>query len=119
MTRSAIDVMQEIIFAAVVDSLDALKGAAKGVPNNLLREINAIHANARFADLPKELQAAITASVRTSFNRLLKEGYAVAPRDVAPQRAPARLAPPSDRRGPPRGKPPVQVTRKPKPRGPR
>lgn len=87
MTRSAIDVMQEIIFAAVVDSLGALKTASKGVSNTLLRDIGAIHTNSTFSDLPKELQATITASVRAAFNRLLKEGYSVAPRDAVPARA--------------------------------
>ncbi len=86
MTRSATDVMQDIVFAAVVDSLGALKTASKGVPNTLLRDIGAIHANSTFSDLPKELQVTITASVRAAFNRLLKEGYSVAPRDAAPPR---------------------------------
>jgi hypothetical protein len=130
MTRSATDVMQEIIFAAVVDSLGALKSASKGVPNTLLRDIGAIHANSTFADLPKELQATITASVRSAFNRLLKEGYSVAPRDAAP--APRQAQAPPPRGGPPRGGPPrgnrrpppggkaaPEVTRKPRPRGPR
>src|ERR671929_8795 len=69
MTRSATDVMQEIIFSAVLDSLSALKAASKGLPNNLLRDLNAIHANTTFADLPPELQASITASVRAAFTR--------------------------------------------------
>ena len=84
MTRSATDVMQDIVFSAVVDALDALKSASKGVPNTLLRDVGAIHVNATFADLPKEVQTAILASVRSAFNRLNKEGYAVAPRDAAP-----------------------------------
>jgi hypothetical protein len=133
MTRSATDVMQEIIFAAVVDSLDALKSASKGVPNTLLRDIGAIHTNSTFGDLPKELQATITASVRSAFNRLLKEGYSVAPRDAAPPpRQPGGGQPPrpprdgprggpprGNRRPPPGGRPAPEVTRKPKPRGPR
>jgi hypothetical protein len=77
MTKSATELMQEIIFAAVIDSVGALKTASKGLPNTLLRDINAIHANTTFADLPKELQATITGSVRTAFTRLLKEGYSV------------------------------------------
>jgi hypothetical protein len=123
MTKSATDVMQEIIYAAVVDSLDALKAASKGVPNTMLRELNAIHANATFADLPKELQAAITASVRGAFNRLLKEGYSVAPRDAAPARPPvdrrvpegARPSAPRGPRGPSRG---PRGDGKPRPRRP-
>lgn len=77
MTKSANEVMREAIFAAVVDALQALKNASKGVPNTLVREVNAIHANSSFADMPPELQAAITASVRDALGRLLKEGYSV------------------------------------------
>lgn len=97
MTKSATDVMQEVIVSAVLDAIDALKGASKGMPNTLLRDINAIHANAAFADLPKELQTAIGANVRSAFNRLLKEGYSVSPGRPEPARAPTH-----DRRGPPR-----------------
>lgn len=121
MPRSATEIMQEIVYSAVVDSLDALKAGSKGVPNTLLRDLNAIHANATFSDLPAALQAAITASVRSAFNRLLKEGYTVVHRDAPTQRtAQPSASPPATarRRPPPRGKPP-EVTRKPKPRGPR
>ncbi|MDT9600167.1 hypothetical protein [Sphingosinicella rhizophila] len=107
MARSATDVMQDILYAAVVDALDALKGASKGVPNTLLRDIGAIHANSTFGDLPKELQAAITANVRSAFNRLLKEGYSVSHADAPPQRhAPPRHdVPRSGRPGGGPGKP--------------
>ena len=125
--------MQDIVFAAVVDSLDALKSASKGVPNTLLRDIGAIHANSTFSDLPKELQATITASVRSAFNRLLKEGYSVAPRDSGqPARPPSGTQPPRPPRGggggpPPGGnrrrpqgpRPTTQVERKPGPRRPK
>jgi hypothetical protein len=97
MTKSATDLMQEILFAAVVDSLDALKSASKGVPNTLLRDIGAIHTNATFSDLPKELQSAILASVRSAFNRLNKEGYSVAPLNGPPPRRPP---PPRAENGP-------------------
>jgi hypothetical protein len=108
MPKAATDVMQAIIFAAVADAFDALKAASKGVPNTMLREIQAVHRNATFADLPKELQEAINASVRSAFTQLLKEGYAVAPSqghgsrplDRVPER---QRRDPSDRRGPPRG----------------
>ena len=83
MSKSATDVMQEVIVAAVLDSIAALKAAAKGLPNTMVRDINAVHANTTFGDLPKELQDAISANVRSAFTRLLKEGYAVAPRDAA------------------------------------
>jgi len=79
MRKSATDVMQEAMHAAVVDAITALKESARGVPNNLLRDLNAIHANTAFADLPPAVQAAIIAGVRTGFQRLLKEGYSVAP----------------------------------------
>jgi hypothetical protein len=91
MKKSATDLMQEIVFAAVVDSIGALKAASKGVPNTLLRDLGAIHTNATFADLPPEVQASINASVRTGFAKLLKEGYSVAPAGASapPPRQPA------------------------------
>jgi hypothetical protein len=79
MKKSATELMQEIVFAAAIDSIGALKTASKGLPNTLLRDLNAIHANTTFADLPPELQAAISASVRSAFARLMKEGYSVSP----------------------------------------
>ena len=107
MTKSATDVMQEIIFSAALDSIAALKTASKGLPNTLLRDLNAIHANTTFADLPKELQASITASVRTAFTQLLKEGYSVSTGQAAPQRGPAPRregsGPGQGQRRPPRG----------------
>lgn len=89
MTRSATDVMQEIIYSAVIDSIAAMKAASKGVPNTLLRDLNSVHANTTFADLPPELQAAIAASVRSAFTRLLKEGYSVSPAQPGQQQRPA------------------------------
>jgi hypothetical protein len=105
MTKSATDVMQEIIYSAVVDALFALKTGSKGVPNALLRDINAVHPNTTFADLPKELQDAIGASVRGAFTRLLKEGYSVGPAGASarPAPAPRRDGPPGDRRPRPPG----------------
>ena len=83
--------MQAVIFSAVLDSLEALRAASKGVPNTMVRDINALHANTTYADLPKELQASITASVRAAFTRLLKEGYSVSTGQPAPPRhAPIR-----------------------------
>jgi hypothetical protein len=146
MTKSATDVMQEILISTVLDSVMALKDASKGLPNNLLRDLNAIHANTTFADLPAELQAAITASVRAAFTRLLREGYSVAPgraepardarppqRDARPptgrpQRRPDARSPGGDRGRPPgdrgkpgsggdRGRPPGGERGKPRPGG--
>jgi hypothetical protein len=104
MTKSATDVMQEILVAATLDSIEALKAASRGVPNTLLRDLNAIHANTTFADLPSELQAAIGASVRAGFTRLMREGYSVtAGQAPAPRTTPPRRD--SDPRGRP-GRPP-------------
>jgi hypothetical protein len=100
MTRSATDVMHDIVYSAVLDSIAALKSASKGLPNTLLRDLNAIHANTTFADLPAELQSAITASVRAAFTRLLKEGYSVSNAPPPPQRPAAipRREPMRDRK---------------------
>ena len=111
MQRAATEVMQSIIYAAVVDALDALKAASRGVPNTMLRDIQAMHRNATFADLPKELQDAISNSVRSAFTQLLKEGYAVGPKGTIQPSRPMDRVPererrgpaPTDRRGPRRG----------------
>ena len=108
MPRAANDVMQSIIFSAVLDGLAALKRASGGLPNQLLRDVQAIHANVTFADLPKELQDSIAETTRTAFTQLLKEGYAVGPRQQMQQsrpidRVPERQRHPNDRRGPSRG----------------
>ena len=109
MARAANDVMQSIIFAAVLDALAALKRGSGSLPNQLLRDVQSIHPHVTFADLPKALQDQIVESTRTAFTQLLKEGYAVGPRqqmqvsrpmDRVPERPRDR---PGDRRGPPRG----------------
>lgn len=136
MAKTATEVMQEVIFSAVIDAVDALKAASKGLPNTLLRDINAIHANVTFADLPPEVQTMISSSVRAAFSRLLKEGYSVAPSQGAPPRNPppqgqrvdrgARTGPrpgnsPMRRDGPGdnRGRPPSGGRPNRKPGGPR
>ena len=86
MQRAATDVMQQIIFSAVLDAVEALKASSKGLPNQMLRDLQAMHKNTTFADLPKELQDAIAASTRTAFTQLLKEGYAVGPRQAQASR---------------------------------
>jgi hypothetical protein len=111
MAKTATEVMQEVIFSVVVDAVEALKTASKGLPNTLLRDINAIHANVTFADLPPEVQTMIAASVRTAFTRLLKEGYSVAPSQGAPPRNPPPQGQRVDRgsrTGPRPGNPPVR-----------
>jgi hypothetical protein len=99
--------MQSIIFSAMLDGLAALKRASGGLPNQLLRDVQAIHPNVTFADLPKELQEQIAESTRAAFTQLLKEGYAVGPRQQMQASRPIDRVPerqrPSDRRGPPRG----------------
>ena len=103
--------MQSIIFSAVLDAVAALKRASGGLPNQLLRDVQAIHANVTPADLPKELQDQIVESTRAAFAQLLKEGYAVGPRQQIQATRPMDRVPerqrhgsgPNDRRGPPRG----------------
>jgi hypothetical protein len=107
MPRAANDVMQSIIYSAVLDAVAALKRASGGLPNQLLRDVQAIHPNVTFADLPKELQDQIAESTRAAFTQLLKEGYAVGPRQ-SPQPATRPMDRVPDRRGtgtrpPPRG----------------
>jgi hypothetical protein len=63
----------------------SLKAKSSGMPNTLLRDINAIHANIMLSDLPTEVQATIRQGVRTAFTRLLKEGYAISTGDVVPR----------------------------------
>ena len=103
MARAASDVMQSIIFSAVLEAMEALKRGSGGLPNQLLREVQAIHRNVTFADLPKELQDQIVESTRAAFTQLLKEGYAVGPRQQMQQSRPIDRVPDRDRRGPPRG----------------
>jgi len=103
MQRAANEVMQSVIFSAVLDAVAALKAASGGLPNQLLRDVQAIHANVTFADLPKELQEAIAASTRSAFGQLLKEGYAVGPKGQQPQSRPMDRVPERERRGPPTG----------------
>ena len=103
MPRAANDVMQSILFSAVLDGIAALKRASGGLPNQLLRDVQAIHPNVTFADLPKELQDQLAESTRAAFTALLKEGYAVGPRQQMQQSRPLDRVPERDRRGPPRG----------------
>ena len=96
MARSATDILDGIINAAVVDAIVALKHASKGLPNALLRDLNAIHANTAYSDLPKAIQAAVATSVRDAFVKLKKEGYVVADAKsvrVTPERQAQRAGP--------------------------
>jgi hypothetical protein len=100
MQRSANEVMQSIVFSAVLDAIAALKSASGGLPNQLLRDVQAIHPNVTFADLPKALQDAIVESTRAAFTQLLKDGYAVGPRGQQQHSRPLDRVPERDRRAP-------------------
>jgi hypothetical protein len=103
MPRAATDVMQSILFSAVLDGIAALKTASKGLPNQLLRDVQAIHPNVTFGDLPRELQDAIAQSTRAAFTQLLKEGWTGCPSGTvaglraAPAAALARAVPAANR----------------------
>ena len=100
MTKAASDVMQSVLIAAVVEAIEALRASSGGLPNNLLRDLQGVHRNAAYADLPKALQDSINQSVRTAFNQLLKEGYAVGPKAEMQQSRPIDRVPVQDRRSP-------------------
>ena len=100
MPRAANDVMQSILFSAMLDGIAALKRASGGLPNQLLRDVQAIHPNVTFADLPKELQDQLTESTRAAFTALLREGYAVGPKQQMQQSRPMDRVPERDRRNP-------------------
>ena len=106
MQRAASDVMQSILLSAVIDALEAMKAASKGVPNLMLRDLQTVHRNTTFADLPKAVQDSIAQSVRAAFTQFLKEGYAVGPKQQVQQSRPMDRVPerqrngPGDRRGP-------------------
>lgn len=119
MPRAAQDVMQSLIFSAVLDAIAALKSASGNLPNNLLRQVQAIHGNVTMADLPKELQDAIAVSTRAAFAGLLKEGYAVAPRDAGPARPAPRQGEVVGRGVDRPSRPPARGPRGDGPRGPR
>jgi len=117
MTKSATDLMQEIVLSSLIDAVSALRAASKGVPNAMLRDVQAIGPNTGFGDLPKELQASIQESVRQAFNRLLKEGYSVSPGRPAPP--PVRPRPQGPGGRPSGGPRPPQNRNGPRPGGDR
>jgi hypothetical protein len=94
MAKSATDIIQDVINAAVVDAIVALKDASSGLPNALMRDLASIHANTAFDDLPPAVQKAVAASVRNAFSILRKDGYVVAEAKSvlpsAPRHAPHR-----------------------------
>jgi hypothetical protein len=109
MPKAAADVIRSVLFSSVIDAIEALRASSKGLPNNMLRDLQSIHRNTAFEDLPKEVQDSIAKSVHSAFGELLKEGYAVGPRATIQQSRPMDRVPerqrggPNDRRGPPRG----------------
>jgi hypothetical protein len=113
MPKAAADVVRSILFSVVIDAIEALRAASKGLPNTMLRDLQSIHRNTAFEDLPKEVQDSIAAGVRSAFNELSKEGYSVGPREAIQQSRPMDRVPerqrggPGDRRGPPRGRRPL------------
>ena len=88
MPKAAADVVRSILFSAVIDAIEALRAASKGLPNTMLRDLQSIHRNTAFEDLPKEVQDSIALGVRAAFNELSKEGYAVGPREAIQQSRP-------------------------------
>ncbi|MCL6697642.1 hypothetical protein LZ496_02435 [Sphingomonas sp. NSE70-1] len=100
MQRAASDVMQSILLSAVIDALEAMKAASKGVPNLMLRDLQSVHRNTTFGDLPKPVQDSIAQSVRSAFTQFLKEGYAVGPKQEIQQSRPMDRVPERDRRAP-------------------
>ncbi|MBO9624312.1 MAG: hypothetical protein J7500_16505 [Sphingomonas sp.] len=113
MPKPATELMQEILFSVFLDSVDALKRASNGLPNQLVRDLNAIHRNTTFADLPKDVQDAIVTNVRAAFTKLLKEGYSVGPTSAVRPAQPAAPHGPGARRGPARGRPGGEGPRRP------
>ena len=92
--------MQSILLSAVIDALEAMKAASGGMPNSLLRDLQSVHRNTTFADLPKPVQDSIAQSVRAAFTQFLKEGYAVGPKQSVQQSRPMDRVPERDRRLP-------------------
>lgn len=113
MPKAAADVVRSILFSAVIEAIEGLRAASKGLPNTMLRDVQSIHRNTAFDDLPKEVQEAIAQSVRAAFNELSKEGYAVGPRETIQQSRPLDRVPERERRGP------GHADRRGPPRGPR
>lgn len=77
--KTATEVVQDALFSAIIDAVMAVKNDAKGMPNTVLREVNAMHANSTFADLPEHVQKSIRESTKSTLNRLRKEGFSVTP----------------------------------------
>jgi hypothetical protein len=118
MARSATEIVHDVINAAVVDAIVALKDASQGLPNALIRDLASIHANTAFSDLPSAVQKAVAASVRNAFSQLQRDGYVIAEAKsvlaTAPRPASTGVAGRVDR-GPRRGPPKSGGVRRPAP----
>jgi hypothetical protein len=97
MERAATEVMQSIVFSAVLDCHCGAEVRFRRPAQSAAPRRSGIHANVTFADLPKELQDAIAASTRSAFTQLLKEGYAVGPRQQMQTTRPMDRVPERDR----------------------
>lgn len=91
MTKTATQVLQDAIFASVCDALDAFKKNA-GTPNELVRDLSAVHLNTAIGDLPASVQQAIQKGTQEAFQRLNKEGFTIAAKNP-PARAVAAPKP--------------------------
>ena len=87
MQRAATDVMQSIIFSAVLDGIAALKRSSGGLPNQLLRDVQAIHATSTFDDLPKALSGRNRPEHARRVHQLLKKAMRVGPASRCSNRA--------------------------------
>ena len=81
--KSATEVLQDALFSAFLNGIDALKNNAGGLPNNIVRDVNTMHSNTTFESLPEAIQKAIKQSTQDTLRRLNKEGLAVSERTYA------------------------------------
>ena len=119
MQRAASDVMQSILLSAVIDALEAMKAARGACPTRCCATCRASIAT----HLRRPAQAGAgsrSRSVRAAFTQLLKEGYAVGPKQAIQQSRPMDRVPDearggvrNDRRGPPRGRAGAAATGRP------
>lgn len=77
MNKPLAELMQNVMFSAVLETVTAMKQSVNNAPNMLLRDINSIHANSTFEDLPKPVQDAIKDSARNAMLSFRKEGYSI------------------------------------------
>jgi hypothetical protein len=78
---SANAVIKASIFSALVGVIEGYRARSGGVMNSFARDLAAIHSNTAMDDLPDDIQKIIKESTDEAFRRLLKEGYAVTPKN--------------------------------------